>query len=182
MTGFPPRLRRIDEQAIVDAYESGMLVKALLNLHQVDTITMYRILDQHGVPRRKRMSRRYAQEVRDRVRDAYLAGKSRAVIAAECGVSNGFIDLVVRDTHAAHRQVKFDRDAAVGLMARWVCGGPLTAAELESVVALVGDGRRHIGLGGLRSVPAEFVGEVAELVIAETRRIAAEREEAPATR
>jgi len=81
------RLVAVDEAAVVSDYEADVTVAAICATHDIGLVRLYRILDQHRVPRRRPNAPKLPKRLRERILKDYVAGAITEEVARRHGVS-----------------------------------------------------------------------------------------------
>lgn len=180
MCARPPtsaRIRHVDVEAVVAAYAStDTPVRAICEEHRIDWPTLYRILDDHHVPRREpdRPAPRTPQHIEEQTASAFHTGESVLSIADRLGVSRGTVSNV-RRRHYGPLMLVRRHDELVELINHWLFEGGLTDSEADAI-ARRGVVVRLPGLRSLDHLHPELRPAVAERIAAElATRVSAER-------
>ena len=163
MTARRTRLRHVDFDSVVAAYESGEQVRALCVQHRIGVTTLYRILDDCHVPRREPdHAQRTPELVQDQIAAAYQRGDTVAAIAKRFGVSKGTVSNVGRRRFGQRMTVRRHGEM-VELIVRWLFDGDLSETELDSINR-AGVKTRLPGFQSIQHIAPELRGTVAERV------------------
>ena len=77
----------VDEEAIVQAYQDGEPVPALLAKHSISYAILYKILSEHKIPTRKVLFGESTRTIYDRAVELYVAGAPLWAIKQETGIA-----------------------------------------------------------------------------------------------
>lgn len=167
-----PRLRNVDVGSVLSDYEAGTAVRTICETHRIGLSRLYRMLDEHHVPRREpNHAARIPTDVEDEIAAAWIAGEPATSIAKRTGVSTSTVGNVGRRRSRPRTHVR-DHDETIALIVRWLFDGGLDETDLD-VIARVGVNSRAPGLRSIRHVVPELRSG---LFLAITERLHAELE------
>ncbi|CAN5810389.1 hypothetical protein BH24ACT5_BH24ACT5_01550 [soil metagenome] len=155
------RLRHVDIDEVIAAYQRGDLVRDVCAEHHVGLATLYRILDDHHITRRRPdHNTTIAEPTRTAVAAAYQNGEPVRDIAARHGVSYSTVSNIGRQAYAERIHVRRHPEL-FEITVRWFTGGPTTEAERD-IITRAGVRTRLHGLPALAGLTAEVRHSVAQ--------------------
>ncbi len=160
------RLRHVDVDELIADYNAGTIVTELCKQHRIGLSTLYRLLDEHHIERRRPNNRvRTPKAVQVKVATDYQAGIPIKVIAERHGVSYSNVSNIGRRHHQQRNSVR-RRTELIDLAVIWMLGGAL---DRNKRVALntIGLATRLPGLQALAHVDPELQPAIASRLAAE---------------
>ncbi len=137
------RLVSVDEAAVVSDYEADVTVAAICATHDIGLVRLYRILDQHRIPRRRPNAPKLPKRLRERILKDYIAGVATEEIARRHGVSPQTVSNVAVRRGVARNPLR-SRDELVELIVRWFTGDDPMAVQMAAAQLFFDiDGRGH---------------------------------------
>lgn len=159
--GSRARLRHVALDSVIAEYEAGTAVRAICERHRIGWSTLYRILDDHHVPRREpEHASPIPEAIQDEIAAAYQRGEPVAAIAERFGVSKGTVSNVGR-RRCAQRVHMRRHDDLVALVVRWFFDDDLNETELDAIHR-VGVVTRRSGFGAIAQLAPELRAAVIE--------------------
>ncbi|MGH9138860.1 MAG: helix-turn-helix domain-containing protein [Acidimicrobiales bacterium] len=133
----------------------------LCEQHRIRLATLYRILDEHHVPRRRPSRQRTPEHVQARIAQEYQAGETVKAIAERHGVSHGTVSNIGR-RHYRQRRITNRHDELVELAVAWLLGDEQLTATERDALNRIGLVTRLPGLRAMAHVDPELQPAIAE--------------------
>ena len=156
-------LRSVDVDQVIADYEAETTVTAICATHRIGLTRLYRILDEHRIPRRRPNAPRLPKRLRERILADYAAGGEVPDIARRHRVPTSTVSSIATRAGIT-RNPRRDRDNIVGLIVRWLAGDDTLTYDVREAITRVGCRLALPGLRTIRHLDPAVVGDVKRLL------------------